>query len=102
MITKKGWYKFMLVSPLENMKHERAVRAREIEYLKESVRDSEIDDRMIAAEELYVRESVEDYEEAKEELKVLSEKEDVSMTNEVNRLLNADHDLTFNEMIGIE
>lgn len=91
----------MLISPLENMKHLRAEKAREIEYLKESVLDDEMDDRLTVAEELYVRESVEDFEEAKEELKSISESEEVSKENEINRILNADHDLTFEEMIGI-
>ena len=92
---------YMLISPLENMKHERAERAREIEYLKESVLDDELDSRLTVAEELYVRESVEDFEEAKEELSLISESEDVAKEQEIERILNADHDLTFDEMIGL-
>lgn len=91
----------MLVSPLDNIKRERAIIAREIEYLKESVLDDEMDERLTAAEELYVRESVEDYEEAKAELNLIGESEEVSKNKEVDRIMNADHDLSFEEMIGI-
>lgn len=91
----------MLISPLENMKHKRAEIAREIEYLKESVLDDELDVRLTVAEEQYVRESVEDYEEAKAELDLISESEDHAKDVEVDRILNADHNLTFEEMIGI-
>jgi hypothetical protein len=97
----KGRIKLMLISPLENMKHMRAEKARELEYLKESVLDDELDSRLTVAEEQYVRESVEEYEEAKEELKLISETEEVAKENEINRILNADHDLSFEEMIGI-
>ena len=91
----------MLISPLENMKRQRAEIAREIEYLKESVLDDELDDRLIVAEEQYVRESVKEYEEAKKELNLISESEDVSKNKEIDRILNADHNLTFDEMIGL-
>ena len=91
----------MLISPIENIKRQRAETAREIEYLKESVLDSEIDDRLTVAEEQYVRESVDEYLEAKEELSLISESEDNAKNIEVERILNADHDLTFEEMIGI-
>lgn len=101
MITLRKGEHFMLISPLENMKRLRAEKAREIEYLKESVLDAEMDDRLTVAEELYVRESVEDFEEAKEELNSISGSEEVAKENEIDRILNADHDLTFDEMIGL-
>ncbi len=100
-IPKERTVKLMLVSPLENMKRMRAEKAREIEFLKEAVLDDEMDDRLMVAEEQYVRESVEDYEEAKEELKTISESEEVAKAQDIERILNADHDLTFEEMIGL-
>ena len=91
----------MLVSPLENMKRERAIYAREVEYLKESVLDDEMDHRLTVAEEQYVRESVEELEEAKVELDKMLESEDNAANKEIQRILDADHDLTFDEMIGL-
>lgn len=91
----------MLVTAIENMKHQRAEFAREIEYLKESVLDDEMDARLTVAEELYVRESVEDYEEAKKELDLISESEETQKNAEIKRILNADHNITFDEMIGL-
>lgn len=95
----------MLTNTYDELKYERAKDAREREYISEMALDDELDECTEAAEEHYVRESVDELEEAANMVKKLNvdEVEEKAIEDrEINRILNADHDLSFNEMIGIE
>ena len=93
----------MLTNTIDSIREEKAKFARDIEYLKETAMDDIIDSRVEAAESQYVRETIEELEEAVSMVDRLPADADmVAESAEVNRILNAETDLTFNEMIGIE
>lgn len=93
----------MLTNTIEAIRTERAKFIRDVEYIKETAKDDVLDNRMEVAESLYVRESVEELEEAADMVKKLSSEEDVvAESAEVETILNAEENITFNEMIGIE
>lgn len=93
----------MLTNTIEAIRTERAKFIRDVEYIKETAKDDVLDNRMEVAESLYVRESVEELEEAADMVKKLSSEEDVvAESTEVETILNAEENITFNEMIGIE
>ena len=93
----------MLTNTIDSIREEKAKFARDIEYLKETAMDDIIDSRVEAAESQYVRETIEELEEAVSMVDRLPADTDmVTESAEVNRILNAETDLTFNEMIGIE
>ena len=93
----------MLTNTIDSIREEKAKFARDIEYLKETAMDDIIDSRVEAAESQYVRETIEELEEAVSMVDRLPADDDmVAESAEVNRILNAETDLTFNEMIGIE
>ena len=93
----------MLTNTIDSIREEKAKFARDIEYLKETAMDDIIDSRVEAAESQYVRETIEELEEAVSMVDRLPADTDmVAESAEVNRILNAETDLTFNEMIGIE
>ena len=93
----------MLTSSLDTIREEKAKFARNVEYLRETALDDVIDNRVELAESRYVRETIEELEEAVSMVDRLPSEEDVMEESvEVERILNADNDLTFNELIGIE
>ena len=93
----------MLTSSLDAIREERAKFARDVEYLKETAIDDVIDQRIEVAESQYVRETISELEEAVEMVNRLPEDIDVMEESaEIERILNAETDLTFNEMVGIE
>lgn len=96
----------MITGIVETLKKERAEFAREVEYLKEDVYEDELDELMEKAEALYVKpnpnEELEEYKEAMEVLKEMDTDDTLTESEEVDRILQADHNLTFEEMIGIE
>lgn len=92
----------MFSTTLDSIKRNRVEKAREIEYLKESVKENKIDDFTEAGESLFFKESVDDLLEAKEYDKLFSSDDSVTEAEEIDRIMNATHDITFNEMIGIE
>ena len=93
----------MLTNTIDSIREEKAKFARDIEYLKETAMDDIIDSRVEAAESQYVRETIEELEEAVSMVDRLPADTDmVAESAEVNRILNAETDLTFNEMVGIE
>ena len=93
----------MLTNTIDSIREEKAKFAREIEYLKETAMDYIIDSRVEAAESQYVRETIEELEEAVSMVDRLPADTDmVAESAEVNRILNAETDLTFNEMVGSE
>ena len=92
----------MLVSPIEDIRRANAEFARDVEYLKETALDDQLDDRIAIAESQFEAETIEELEEALELVKRLPDEEDVVEEKaEVDRILSADKNLTFDEMVGI-
>ena len=93
----------MLTNPIERIRIENAKFARNIEYIKETALDDQIDERVEAAESEYYPESIEEMEEAAAMVNRLPEDEDpVEESAEIDRILNAAENITFEEMIGLE
>lgn len=93
----------MLTNSIQALREERAKFVRGVEYIKETAIDDMIDERIERAESEYVRESVDELEEAADMVKRLSPEEDlVAEAAELDRILTAEDNITFNEMIGIE
>ena len=92
----------MLTGILESVKRDRAKSARNIEYLREMAREDVVDDRTEVAESQYVKETIEDYNEAVEMIDQLSSDDSKEEAAEIQRILEATDDITFDEMIGIE
>ena len=92
----------MLTNPIESIRIENAKFARNIEYIKETALDDQIDERVEAAESDYVPESIEELEEAAAMVNRLPENEDpVEESAEIDRILNATENITFEEMANI-
>ena len=92
----------MLTGILESVKRDRAKSARNIEYLREMAREDVVDDRTEVAESQYVKETIEDYNEAAEMIDQLSSDDSKGEAAEIQRIMEATDDITFDEMIGIE
>ena len=93
----------MLENTLDAIRFEKAKLARETEYLKETSLDDMIDERIEVAESLTSYESTQELLEAADMVNQLSGEPDlISESIEIERILNAEEDLTFNEMAGIE
>ena len=93
----------MLTNPIESIKLENAKFARDVEYIKETALDDEIDERIEVAESQYAGESYEELEEAVAMVNKMPAEEDlVQEAAEINRILNADENLTFEEMADLE
>ena len=92
----------MLTGILDSVKRDRARFARNIEYLREMAREDVVDDRTEVAESQYVKETIEDYNEAAEMIDQLSSDDSKEEAAEIQRIMEATDDITFDEMIGIE
>ena len=93
----------MLTNSIDSIREEKARFARDVEYIKETFLDDILDQRVEVAESLYVRETMDELEEAADMITKLSSEDDIiAESAEVNRILNADGDISFNEMVGIE
>ena len=90
----------MLDNAINSIRKERAALAREIEYMRESMEDDKLDEIM---------ESVEGSDSKAEVIEAAAYANSVDVTEEetaiesveIDRILNADHDITFDEMIGL-
>ena len=92
----------MLTNPIESIRIENAKFARNIEYIKETALDDQIDERVEAAESEYYPESIEEMEEAAAMVNRLPEDDDpVEESAEIDRILNATENITFEEMANI-
>jgi len=92
----------MLANIVDKMERDKASFLRDVEYYKESVLDDEVDACLESLETAEERDTFEEIQEAAEWADRLSGEEDeVATEAEIDRLLAADHDLTFEEMIGI-
>lgn len=93
----------MLTSTIDSIRKENAIFARDVEYIKETAIDDEIDERMESAENVFDRETIYELEEAASMVKRLpSDVDFVAESAEISRILNADSDITFEEMAGID
>ena len=93
----------MLVAPIEDIRRENAVFARDVEYVKEMANEDVLDSRTEAAESLYTGESVEELEEAVALVKRLPDEiDEVEENAEIDRILNAEENMTFEEMANIQ
>lgn len=96
----------MITGIVEALQEERAKFAREVEYLKEDAYEDELEELMELAESAYLdvdpNEELEEYQEAAEVVSKIDTDETLTEAEEIERILTADHDLTFDEMIGIE
>ena len=90
----------MLTGVLNNIRRERAKKARELEYIKEAAATMVEDDRLLQIDDRMVNADENEYEDLAEvidQIELSEEEED----EEIDRILDADHDLSFEEMCGI-
>ena len=94
----------MLSSIADKIRLENAKFSRDVEYLKEIANDDIVDDRLSVAEEsVFGPETVEEREEALDLVNRTSAEDDpIEEAEEVERILNAESDLTFMEMAGLD
>lgn len=94
----------MLKSSLEALQESRAKFAREVEYLRETAVDDVVDERTEEAESTIVEESMEELAEALEMVDSMPINMDTEIaleSEEVQRILDAEDNITFDEMVGI-
>ena len=91
----------MLTGSINSMRQERAAKASDIEYLREMAREDAIDDRMMQLDNSLLTCDSSVIREATEAVDKIPT-DDNFRQQEQNRILNATHDLTFDQMIGIE
>ena len=91
----------MLTGTLNKIRAERAERIRDVEYIREISNDDAIDDRLFELDMMTVKEYGNIFSEAAETLEQIPVEESFK-DDEINRILNAERNLTFDEMIGIE
>jgi hypothetical protein len=92
----------MLTFGIDSILRNKAKMAREVEYLKESITEDVIDERTEAAESMYLKETPEELLEALELDAKMTTDDSYAESVEIDNILNADHDLTFEEMCGLE
>ena len=92
----------MLTNPIESIRIENAKFARNVEYIKETALDDQIDERVEAAESEYYPESIEEMEEAAAMVNRLPDIVDpIEESAEIDRILSATENITFEEMANI-
>lgn len=93
----------MFKSIKDSIRRENAIFARDLEYVKESISEDMIDDRLEVAETKFMGyESSDEIEEALSMVNKLTDEENVvEESAEIERILSSDDDITFDEMIGI-
>ena len=90
----------MLTGTLNKIREERAARIRDIEYIREMAFEDAIDDRFFDLELMNLKETGNIYAEAAQTADQIPTDESFR-DDEINRILNADHNLSFDEMLGI-
>lgn len=91
----------MIVGTLNKIREEKANLVRDIEYIREMASEDAIDDRLFDLEMRTVTETGNIYAESVETVEKIPV-DDSFRQEEVNRILDADHNLSFDEMLGIE
>lgn len=93
----------MLVNTYDSIREQKAKFVRNVEYIKETSIDDIIDERVERAQSKYVSESIEELEEAVSMVNRLNtDDEAVAESTEIQRILDAEENISFNEMVGIE
>ena len=93
-----------MFKPIEDsIRRDNAIFARDLEYVKESISEDMIDDRLEVAENKFMGyESSDEIQEALNMVNKLSDEENViEESAEIERILSSNEDITFDEMIGI-
>ena len=94
----------MITNILTGLKEDRAKFVRELAYIRENAEEDLIADRVEKAERALGRKS-DDFESFVEAVSIVDTMDDDYATEdaeEINRILEANNDLTFDEMIGLE
>ena len=91
----------MLTGTINTMREERAAKAADIEYMREMAREDAFDDRMMKLDNSLLTSDSSVIREAVEAVDKIPA-DDGFRQKEQERILNASHDLTFDQMIGIE
>lgn len=91
----------MLTGTLNKIREEKASKIRDVEYIREMVQEDAIDDRLFDLEMKNVKESGNIYTESAETVAQIPT-DDSFRQEEVDRILNSDHNLSFDEMIGVD
>lgn len=93
----------MITKTFDDIKKERAKFARDVEYIRETAIDDVLDERVERAHAQFERETIEELEEAATMLDRLNtDDEAMTESTEIQKLLDAEENITFNEMVGIE
>lgn len=90
----------MLTGILNEIRHERAAKSREIEYIREDASSFAEDERLLQIDDRMLDPDDKEYEDLAEVIDQI-ELSDEEEEAELERIMNADHDLTFDEMAGI-
>jgi hypothetical protein len=91
----------MLTGTLNKIREEKAERIRDIEYIRNISLDDYIDDRFFDIETSMVKESGNIYAESAEVIRQIPTDENFKK-EEINRILNTDRKLSFDDIIGID
>ena len=91
----------MLTGTLNKIREERAARIRDVEYIREMAAEDAIDDRMFDLEMRMVKETGNIYAEAAKTADQISTDEGFRQ-EEIDRILNAESNISFDEMLGVE
>lgn len=92
----------MIESILNGAKRERAEFAREIAYIREMTSDDAVDDIMDKVDKVLYTESSDDYREAVNVMNMMQESYPEEDAAEMDRIMEATHNISFDEMIGVE
>lgn len=94
----------MLSNTIDDIKRENAEFLRDVEYVKETALDDELDARMDVAERAFNNtETYDELSEAADAIDNLSDYIDPAVEEaEIDRILNCNDEITFEEMAGIE
>mgnify|MGYP004556333689 CR=1 FL=1 len=92
----------MIENILSNAKRERAEFARDIAYIREMSLDDEVDDIMEKVDRNIYSESSDDYKEAINVVNMMQESYPDEDAAEMERIMEATHNISFDEMIGVE
>ena len=90
----------MLTGTLNKIREERAALVRDLEYIREMAAEDAIDDRLFDIELMNIKESGNIYAEAAQTVNQIPT-DDSFRNEEIVRILNADRNLSFDEMLGI-
>lgn len=93
----------MITKTFDEIRKERAKFARDVEYIRETAIDDVIDERVERAHSQYVNETIQELEEAAGLVNQLNVDDEVMAESvEIKRLLDAENNISFDEMIGLE